>query len=233
MVKFVAPDGLVVELTESWKELTIALLTAIAEANKQSSLQNILFNNKILSTNWMFTLEPIVTFNFKDNTCYKLGDSGYYIVCSLNSSEYCEIIKKLCKVCKYDLVRSEVGLEVKPDKRGFNPNTSDKITTSLRDVLAHNISLYKIIGVHSNGVRIACKSNKEALNSLIQVISMVASGNGVSQSKLEQCKARIFNDMDLSKSIKRVEVLRKAIEFSHLAGVKTNTIFVELKAVNK
>lgn len=232
-VKFVAPDGLVVELQESWKELTIALLTAIAEANKNSSLQNILFNNKISSTNWMFTLEPVASFNYKDNTSYKLGNSGYYIICSLNPIEYCEIIKKLCKVCKFDLGRSEVEVEVLESARGFNPSTSNRITTSLRDVLAHNVSLYKIIGVHSNGVRLACKSNKEALNSFIQTISIAASAKGVSQSKLEQCKVRVLNDIDLSKPIKRMVVLNKAIEFSHAVGVETNTIFVELKAIEK
>ena len=83
------------------------------------------------------------------------------------------------------------------------------------------------------GVRLACKSNKEALNSFIQVISIAASAKGVSQSKLEQYKVRVLNDIDLSKPIKRMVVLNKAIEFSHAVGVETNIIFVELKAIEK
>lgn len=231
VVRFIASDGLEVELQESWKELTIALLTALASANKSMSLQNILFNNKIYSTNWMFTSEPIATFSFKDNTCYKLGDSNCYIVCSLNPIEYCEIIKKLCKVCKYDLVLSEVEIEVLESKRGFNPNTSDKITKPLRDILAHDISVYKIIGVQSNGVRFKCNSNKEALKSLITLISIAASASGMTESKITQCKTNVLCDVDLSKPVKRLEVLKKAIEFCHLTKVKTSSIFVELKAV--
>lgn len=171
---FIGEDGVIVELNESWKEIVIALMTVLNIA-KRGKLLKALFDAKISSPNLIITKDKVKTYNFEDNTQYKIDGTNHYIICDCKPIEYLGIIKKLCIACNMNI--KECYVEVAP----YSTVEQDiKIITKKRelktefirlsDIKSHEISKYKVIGIQIGLETYACKSNKDVIEAILNTI---------------------------------------------------------------
>lgn len=169
---FIDSDGVVVELKESWKEIVIALLTVLNYV-KNGHLLNALFEAKISSQNMLVTNNKVKTFSLGDNSIYRIGDSNYYVRCDLKTSEYLDIIKKLCKASNFDSKGCFIDMTPYSAVEQDIPIITKKkqIKTEfirLSDISSHNISKYKVSGVQVGLEAYNCKSYNELISIIIE-----------------------------------------------------------------
>ena len=166
--KMVGQDGVIVDIKESWFEVLMILLSTLNFVHNGRLLDGIK-DSKVSSPNMMIYNEYFESYEFGGNKCYRIPNSGYYIISNLDDSEYPIILKKLCKACGMDAKHTKLQLQlvslVEQDIENMNKNQLKRVV-SLENLKPSDL-LYGTHGISYGSQKFKAKTMKGLVEILL------------------------------------------------------------------
>lgn len=173
-ISFKDPDGVVVNLEKSWKEIVIALITCVNSIRKDKSLIEILSDLKMFNGKLLITKGYVENHSFKEPDSYGIYGTDYYVMCDYNANEYLIAIKKLCKFLGFDDKYCYISMEPKratvqdiENEEKLKENNKLTRIIPLKDIYDVNLSKLKVVGIVINNKSYKCKSLIEAIKIIV------------------------------------------------------------------